>query len=76
MDVRLGMLALLETMLRAGAADWECGPQMSANCNNLLEKALVPNLVWRVGIFESKISSFRAYNTVLLYVGWPCRRGG
>jgi hypothetical protein len=47
-DIRLAMLALLESMLRAGGLDWECGKYMSDNCNKLLEKALVPNLVWRV----------------------------
>ena len=47
-DIRLSMLALLETMLRTGAADWECGRAMSENCAIVLEKALVPNLVWRV----------------------------
>ena len=44
------MLVLLEVMLRIGSLDWECGKYFAQNCEMLLEKALLPNLVWRVSI--------------------------
>jgi dynein assembly factor 5 len=52
-DTRLGMLALLETLLRTGSSDWECGKYISACCDLLVEKAIIPNLVWRAGRVES-----------------------
>lgn len=51
-DTRLGMLALLETLLRNGSSDWECGAHISACCDHIIEKALIPNLVWRAGRVE------------------------
>jgi hypothetical protein len=51
-DTRLGMLALLETLLRTGSADWECSTHISACCDVLIEKAFIPNLVWRAGRVE------------------------
>lgn len=53
-DVRLSTLAILETMLRFGSMDWECGQYFAENCEMLLEKALLPNLVWRVSRFSSR----------------------
>ena len=52
-DTRLSMLALLETMLRAGSSDWECSAHISACCDMLVEKVFIPNLVWRAGRVES-----------------------
>jgi len=54
-DVRLMLLTLLESMVRAGAADWKCGQHIAAACERLLCKAIVPNLVWRVGRVEATV---------------------
>mmetsp|Transcript_32280 Transcript_32280/g.60136 ORF Transcript_32280/g.60136 Transcript_32280/m.60136 type:complete len:1050 (+) Transcript_32280:61-3210(+) len=51
-NTRLGMLALLETLLRTGSSDWECSTHIQACCDTLIEKAFIPNLVWRAGRVE------------------------
>ena len=51
-NTRLGMLALLETLLRTGSSDWECSTHIQACCDILIEKAFIPNLVWRAGRVE------------------------
>ncbi len=38
--------------MRNGSLDWECGRAMAENCEKILEKGLVPNLVWRAGRVE------------------------
>ena len=54
-DVRLALLALLEALVRTGAADWESGKFMGAAAELILTKAVVPNLVWRVGRVEATV---------------------
>ena len=54
-DVRLALLSLLEGLVRAGSSDWQCGPHVSAACERILLKALVPNLIWRVGRVEGTV---------------------
>ena len=51
-DTRLGMLALLETLLRNGSSDWECSGYIAGCCDTLIDQALIPNLVWRAGRVE------------------------
>lgn len=54
-DVRLALLALLEGLVRAGAADWECGRPISEACETVLRCIVVPNLVWKVGRVEATV---------------------
>ena len=35
-------------LLRAGAADWECGIFVTEAADGVLQHALLPNLVWKV----------------------------
>jgi hypothetical protein len=54
-DIRLSLLALLEGLLRAGSADWECSPFIAETAILLLKEAILPNLVWKVGRVEATI---------------------
>ena len=77
LDTRLSLLALLESFIRAGTSDWECGKYLLLQkaiykCtiqliytlsylhigkyllqagSTLLNQVVMPNLVWRVGMF-------------------------
>ena len=54
-DVRLSLLALLEGLLRSGSADWKCGQFIGTAGENIIRKAVLPNLVWRVGRVDATI---------------------
>jgi len=54
-DVRLSLLALLESIVRVGASNWQCGRFVGEACGDILAKAVIPNLVWRVGRVEATI---------------------
>ena len=35
-------------LVRAGASDWQCGQHISLSAERILNKIIVPNLIWRV----------------------------
>eukprot|EP00600_Ochromonadales_sp_CCMP1393_P002334 CAMPEP_0174981508 /NCGR_PEP_ID=MMETSP0004_2-20121128/15932_1 /TAXON_ID=420556 /ORGANISM="Ochromonas sp., Strain CCMP1393" /LENGTH=1148 /DNA_ID=CAMNT_0016233267 /DNA_START=13 /DNA_END=3459 /DNA_ORIENTATION=- len=54
-DARLHMLALVEGLIRAGTADWECSQYIATASADIIRHIVVPNLVWRVGRVEATV---------------------
>jgi dynein assembly factor 5 len=51
--LRLSLLALVESWVRAGASDWQCGKYLGQSSERLLRECVCRNLVWRVGRVEA-----------------------
>ncbi len=54
-DVRVSMIALLESLLRAGSLDWTCSSFISESSLTIIKDIILPNLIWRVGKVEATI---------------------
>ena len=54
-SVRLSLMALLETWIRAGALDWQCSEHLSESATFILSEIIVKNLVWRAGRVEGTV---------------------
>ncbi|KAJ1431238.1 armadillo-type protein [Ochromonadaceae sp. CCMP2298] len=54
-DARLHLIALMEGLIRAGTAQWECSQHIAAASAEIIRAIVVPNLVWRVGRVEATV---------------------
>lgn len=54
-DLRLGLLVLLEGFIRAGASDWQCGAFLSEAAEGIVKEMLVPNMIWKIGRVEATV---------------------
>lgn len=55
LNLRLMLLALVESLVRAAAADWQCASQLRQASESVLRHIVVPNLVWRAGRVEATL---------------------
>jgi len=54
-DVRLNLIALLESLIRAGTTNWECSQHIANASESIIKHVLIPNLIWRVGRVEGTV---------------------
>ncbi len=54
-NVRLSLLAVLESWVREGSHDWTCSKHLSAAAPVILKSIICKNMVWRVGRVEATV---------------------
>ena len=54
-DVRLNLIALLESLIRAGTSNWECSQHIANASELIIRHIIIPNLIWRVGKVEGTV---------------------
>ena len=54
-NVRLTLLAMLESWVREGSHDWTCSKHLSAAAPVILKNIICKNMIWRVGRVEATV---------------------